>query len=163
MSFRLSWLSECLKPSNFFWSLVPAGELGTLWLTQFNEARSQSGISGLISQTYLHTSFYFSTWHRAKPRTLRWSFWIYTVVAIWYSYFYLFILFFSRRGTGLSQEPSNRRNRPTVPVYSIAPHDFSHPYRGNRSTGPVYWTVRLLLLFYWPTILLHSQNCAFRS
>ena len=31
-----------------------AGELGTLGLTQFNEARSQSGVSGLAIQTYLH-------------------------------------------------------------------------------------------------------------
>ena len=30
-----------------------AGELGTLWLTQFNEARSQSGIWSLINSTYL--------------------------------------------------------------------------------------------------------------
>ena len=30
-----------------------AGELGTLGLTQFNEARSQSGVSGLAIQTYL--------------------------------------------------------------------------------------------------------------
>ena len=37
-----------------FCQIIQAGELGTLWLTQFNEARSQSGISGLISQTYLH-------------------------------------------------------------------------------------------------------------
>ena len=91
MSFRFSWLPECFKPGILFFQIVPAGELGTLWLTQFNEARSQSGISGLISQTYLHTSFYFPTWQRAKPRTLVTNLFgfddflhvFYTVVAIW--------------------------------------------------------------------------------
>ena len=37
--------------------ICQAGELGTLWLTQFNEARSQSGISGLALQTYLQSIF----------------------------------------------------------------------------------------------------------
>ena len=38
-------------------ALQIAGELGTLWLTQFNEARSQSGISGVALQTYLQSIF----------------------------------------------------------------------------------------------------------
>ena len=48
-------------------SVFEAGELGTLWLTQFNEARSQSGISGLAIQTYLHFSI-CCQWQPAKPR-----------------------------------------------------------------------------------------------
>ena len=67
---------------------------------------------------------------------------VYTVVAIWYP----FILFSSWRRA--KPRTLNRRNRPTVPVYFIAPFDFSHPYRGNRSTVPVYWTDRQFLLFY---------------
>ena len=57
------WVSVCVCVWNI-WTDVKllsvfliAGELGTLWLTQFNEARSQSGISGLALQTYLQSIF----------------------------------------------------------------------------------------------------------
>ena len=51
-----SWLRYCTLETIIRFSIKIAGELGTLWLTQFNEARSQSGISGLAIQTYLHFS-----------------------------------------------------------------------------------------------------------
>ena len=51
------FISVQFSKQRFFQWIFQAGELGTLWLTQFNEARSQSGISGLISQTYLPCSF----------------------------------------------------------------------------------------------------------
>ena len=57
-----------LDCSCFCFFRFAAGELGTLWLTQFNEARSQSGIFGLIIRTYLQFSN-FPPWREAKPRT----------------------------------------------------------------------------------------------
>ena len=57
-----------------------AREPGTLWRTQFNEARSQSGISGLAIQTCLQffpfNSSFRPTWHGAKPRTPIWFAWV---------------------------------------------------------------------------------------
>ena len=160
MSFRLPWLSECLKPRNFFWSLVPAGGWSVLQMSPSNEDASVAQWYGLGTLNPRTCSIF----RHGKGLSREPYDDLFGSTRLSQSGIHLFIyLFYSRRGTGLSQEPSNRRNRPTVPVYSIAPHDFSHPYRGNRSTGPVYWTDRLFLLFYWPTILLHSQNCAFRS
>ena len=74
MSFQLSWLSECLKQSNFLWSLVPAGGQSHVcsWLPNEEGCIHDWYRSGTLDR---RTCFFnFPTWHRAKPRTLQESF-----------------------------------------------------------------------------------------
>ena len=81
---------------------LDARELGTLWLTQFNEARSQSGIFGLAIQTYLQFHHFYSwpRWHGAKqPRTPN------TMSLFLHGCLNLVFILFLRHGEGLSREP----------------------------------------------------------
>ena len=101
MSFRFSWLSECLKPRNFFWSFVPAGGWSVLQMSPSNEDASVAqwyglgtlnprtcsifrhgkGLSGepyddlfgsgCRNLVFIFLFILFSSWHRAKPRTLK--------------------------------------------------------------------------------------------